>query len=231
MLEELKGKKHIFFDVGYTLDRPASGDWYFTNRFNEIAGERIARCGEEEIRRARAEAGKYAAAHHKVREVDEEIDCLTRYYAIVSEVLGLGLTDVEARDIARDRATNMDNYIPYPKLPQILEILSNVYSLGIISDTWPSIIDQLRAIGALPYFTSFTFSCDFGVFKPDRILYEDALMKCGEKAENTVFIDDSLTNLKGAAALGITPVLIAANPASDVETEYAKIYRLEDLFR
>lgn len=33
--EILKEKKVIFFDVGYTLDYPASGDWMFTQKFIE----------------------------------------------------------------------------------------------------------------------------------------------------------------------------------------------------
>lgn len=28
MLEVLRDKKVIFFDIGYTLDYPASGDWF-----------------------------------------------------------------------------------------------------------------------------------------------------------------------------------------------------------
>ena len=50
-------------------------------------------------------------------------------------------------------------------------------------------------------------------------------------AEETVFIDDSVRNLEGAAALGITPILIAANPASDVETSFLKIHDLRELIR
>ena len=69
------------------------------------------------------------------------------------------------------------------------------------------------------------------MFKPDRRVYLDALSKCGVPAEETVFIDDAVRNLDGAAALGITPVLIAANPASDVETSYAKIRDLRELIR
>lgn len=37
----LSDKHVIFFDVGYTIDYPASGDWMFTNRFYELAGERL----------------------------------------------------------------------------------------------------------------------------------------------------------------------------------------------
>ena len=38
-----------------------------------------------------------------------------------------------------------------------------------------------------------------------------------------------IQNLEGAAALGITPILIAANPASDVETSFMKIHSLSEL--
>ena len=48
MLQLLKDKKVIFFDVGYTLDRPASGDWLLTNRFYEEAGDKLKACGKEE---------------------------------------------------------------------------------------------------------------------------------------------------------------------------------------
>ncbi len=53
----------------------------------------------------------------------------------------------------------------------------------------------------------------------------------GGTVEETVFIDDAVRNLDGAAALGITPILIAANPASDVETDYLKIHDLRELIR
>lgn len=60
-------------------------------------------------------------------------------------------------------------------------------------------------------------------------MYRDALNKCGVPASDTVFIDDSLQNLEGAAKLGITPILIAANPASDVGSPYLKIHALSEL--
>jgi len=42
MLNLLKDKKVIFFDVGYTLDAPASGDWMFTNQFLEVIRDALA---------------------------------------------------------------------------------------------------------------------------------------------------------------------------------------------
>ena len=65
----------------------------------------------------------------------------------------------------------------------------------------------------------------------DKRIYLDALNKCGISAEETIFIDDAVRNLDGAAALGITPILSAANPIADVETDYTKIRDLRELIR
>ena len=154
-----------------------------------------------------------------------------RYYSILSDQLRLGLTETECEQIARDRACNMKNYIPYPGITEVLSALSRTYRLGIISDTWPSIEQQLEYIGVSGYLSFCTFSCYVGVFKPDRRIYLDALEKSGVPAEKTVFIDDNVRNLQGAAELGITPILIAANPEADLETDCLKIHDLRELIR
>ena len=231
MIDQLKDKKVIFFDVGYTLDRPASGDWMFTNRFMEEAGDVLKRRGRDEISRAWEAGLRFLAGEHLVTTVDAEIDQFYRYYSILSDELNLGLSEEQRMRIARDRACNMENYVPYPGIQAVLEKLSRTHRLGIISDTWPSIEQQLKYLGIAQYFSFATFSCYLGVFKPDPRMYQDALAKSGAAAEETVFIDDSVRNLDGAAALGIYPVLIAANPESDVETDYLKIRDLRELIR
>jgi len=225
----LRDKKVIFFDVGYTLDAPASGDWMFTNRFLELAGEKLKMRSDGEIRTARESGLRFFTHDHLITTIEDEIRNFYDYYTIISEQLSLGLTEAEREEIARDRAYNMKNYNPYPGMTEVLAALSKTHRLGIISDTWPSIEPQLEYIGAAPYLSFTTFSCFVGVFKPDRRIYLDALNKCGVPAEETVFIDDVPRNLDGAAVLGITPVLIAANPESDVETPYLKIHDLREL--
>ena len=229
MIRELQDKKVIFFDVGFTLDKPASGDWMFTNRFLAEAGKALKTRDSDEVERARDIALRWLAGNHLITTVDAEIEQFSRYYAIISEKLRLGLSGEQISRIARDRACNMENYIPYPGIREVLETLSKTHRLGVISDTWPSIVPQLDHIGVSRYFSFTTFSCFVGVFKPDRRIYLDALEKSGVSAKETVFIDDSIPNLDGAAALGIFPILIAANPASDVETTYLKIKDLRNL--
>lgn len=231
MLDILRDKKVIFFDVGYTLDKPASGDWMFTNQFLELAGEKLKQRTETEIQRARDAGLRFLARDHLIQTVEAEIQNFFDYYSIVSDQLKLGLSEKERDQIARDRAGNMENYIPYPGIKEVLGTLSKTHKLGIISDTWPSIEPQLEYIGVSQYLSFCTFSCYVGVFKPDQRIYLDALNKCGVPAEETVFIDDVVRNLDGAAALGITPILIAANPDADVETNYLKIHDLRELIR
>ena len=231
MIRQLQDKKVIFFDVGYTLDAPASGDWMMTGKFLELAGGQLKRRGETEIRNAAEEGLRFLTQNHLVKTVEEEIRQFFRYYTILSDQLQLGLTATECELIAEDRARNMKNYVPYPGITEVLATLNRTHRLGIISDTWPSIEQQLEYIGVSRYLSFCTFSCYVGVFKPDPEIYRDALEKCGVPAEETVFIDDSLRNLQGAAELGITPVLIAANPGSDAETDYLKIHDLRELIR
>ena len=231
MLSLLKNKEVIFFDVGYTLDAPASGDWMFTRKFLELAGEKLKQRTAADIRRARDTGLRFLEQDHLIQTVEAEIRNFFGYYSIISEQLDLGLTEEERNQIARDRACNMENYIPYPGIGEVLDTRSKTHQRGIISDTWPSIEPQLEHIGVSQYLSFCTFSCYVGVFKPDKRIYLDALNKCGVPAEKTVFIDDAVRNLDGAAALGITPILIAANPASDVETGYTKIRDLRELIR
>lgn len=229
LLELLKDKKGFFFDVGYTLDYPSSGDWMFTEKFYQVVGDRLKKYRADEIQRAKEQSFAYLDQNHFLRTVEEEYRQFIHFYAEISESLALGLTESEIEEIACDRTYNMENYRVYPDAEKVLKVLGESCKLGIISDTWPSIERQLSAIGVAKYFSTFTYSCFLGTFKPDERMYRDALDKCGVPAKDTVFIDDSLENLAGAERLGITPILIAANPASDVASPYLKIHSLSEL--
>ena len=229
MIQQLRDKKVIFFDVGYTLDMPASGDWMFTKLFLQEAGNRLKRCSDQKISQAREAGLNYLTRNHLVTTVEAEIEQFFQYYSIISDELDLGLSGNQRKEIAQDRACNMNNYIPYPGIHEALETLSKTHRLGVISDTWPSIEQQLEYIGISHFFSFRTFSCNLGVFKPDSRMYMDALGKSGIPAEKTVFIDDNVRNLEGAAAQGIMPILIAADPEADVETSFLKIRDLREL--
>ena len=159
MLDILGNKKVIFFDVGYTLDMPASGDWMFTGKFLELAGKKLKQRTETDILQARSAGLRFLEQNHLIQTVEAEIQNFFDYYSIISDQLDLGLTEKERHLISRDRACNMENYIPYPGIEEVLNSLSKTHKLGIISDTWPSIGAQLEHIGISQYLSFCTFSC------------------------------------------------------------------------
>ena len=225
----LKDKTVVFFDAGYTLIRPASGDWMLTNRFIEVAGDLSEKYSEDTLREAFSAGGRYMSEHHYMPDVENELEVYFRFYGIIFEKLRMEVKEEDIMSVARDHTFNTGNYILYPDVKTVLETLSKTHRLGIISDTSPSIENKLRELGILGYFSFCTYSFALGVCKPDERMYLDALAKCGHDASETVFIDDNPKNLDGAAKFGITPILIAANPDSDVDTEYLKIHALSEL--
>lgn len=230
MLEILKNKKGVFFDLGWTLDTPASGDWMLTNQFFEfVSGKLLSALPVDTLDAAVIEGIRYLEKNHSVATCADEADQFTVFYGIINERCGLGLSPEAVRVIAHDRTFNMKNYIFYPDARQVISTLSKTHRLGVISDTWPSAANQLKAGRIAGYFSSVTFSSDVGVFKPNPIIFHRAIEQLGLPPEETVFIDDSVRNLEAAAKLGITPILAAMNPASDVETDYAKIHSLREL--
>ena len=111
MIQLIRDKKVIFFDVGYTLDRPASGDWMLTNRFLKEAGDRLKACSEAEIQKAMEAGLRYLTENHLVTTVEAEISQFCQFYTIISDALDLGLSEKQREEIARDRACNMENYL------------------------------------------------------------------------------------------------------------------------
>ena len=225
----LKGKKAVFLDVGNTLEYTPSGDWMATLRFLREAGDKIRTVPKEVSNKAMADGYRHLLKYHGFGDEKLMTEQFGVFYRILSDEMGLGLSDETIGEIVYDRMYNMDNYRLYPGVPEALEALSKEFKLGVISDTWTSLDDQLEKLDILKFFSFRTYSCDVGVFKPEKAIFDDALAKCGCEAGDVVFVDDNPKILKGAAALGITPVLMAAEASSDVETEFLKIHSLKEL--
>ena len=211
-MEKLKNIKGIFFDLGGTLLYPPSGNW----RFSELAYRYFPKDRLEEpiIKTVMSQASRTLDEHHRLHSVDEEYGQFYEYYRTIAAAMPeLGLTDGDLRKVTEDKVYNKaDNFRLFDGSVETLQAVRGKYKLGIISDTWPSIVPLLEYLDILKYFDCITFSFELGTFKPDRRMYEDALSKMGLPPESTVFIDDSARNLEGAKGLGINPVLIRATP-------------------
>lgn len=222
----LKDKKVIFFDVGFTLVYPLSHYWFITKRLLDYVGDKAS---IEELLHAQDVGFEYLLKDHFLKDIDEEIYRLNIFYKIINDTANLGLSDEQILDVAKDRATNMNNFILYDDTIKVLEELSKKYRLGLISDNWPDADNQLNHLGIRKYFETFTYSYKLGAFKPSEILFNDAINKMGCKPNETVFIDDLIENLDASSRLGIESIHACMNKETDVECSYPKIYSLSDL--
>jgi len=225
----LKDKKAVFLDIGYTLDYPMSGDWVFTKKFHEYADENFLKCSEEQIQRARDKGQTYFQKTHLLSTLKEEEENYLGHYKILNDELHLCLDEKQLREIAHDRAYNISNYGMLPDTYETVKELSKHFILGTISDTWPSVYEQLEMMNIKEYFNFFTFSYELGVFKPDKKIYLDALKKSGCKPEECVFVDDTYRCLKGAEQCGITAICINSHNNVVQDCEFSVIQRLKEL--
>ena len=141
--------------------------------------------------------------------LEDERNFFFRYYRFM--LIGEGVTD----DLDRRARTLLDGIwcngdrLLFPETVSVLEALTKRgYSLGVISDTSPSLEYTLRQLGIAKYFISFTASSLVGAYKPDPIIFNAALAAHGVRAEECVYVDDYRPEADGARDLGFTSFLI-----------------------
>lgn len=101
--------------------------------------------------------------------------------------------------------------IPIEKLRLIHHLKHDCgYKTAVLSNTnwihWNQAVRDFFSADGLTiddYFDHIFLSCGLGVVKPDPAIYQAVLDETGVKAEDILFIDDSIVNCKGAEALGI----------------------------
>lgn len=121
---------------------------------------------------------------------------------------GRDITDSEL-----DRIWNtMIEKVPEKKLELLYE-LRNKYNLYILSNTngihWDNVAPEVfryKGLGINDFFKKVFLSHKMHLAKPDREIYIKALAEAGIKAEETLFIDDSLINCNAAQTVGINAV-------------------------
>lgn len=205
----------VFFDLGWTLEKPHSGDWMFTDYFWMCmpAGlkplYRTAQWLEAEDKAADAAFRDPG----KILTMEQEEALFRVFFRAFTERIGFP-ADAETCDrMAREHVWNFANYVWLPDMETTVRRLHrDGCRVGIISDTWPSSHPYLKFAGVEDLFDTITFSCDLGVMKPDPLMYEDALRQMQLPGSECVFVDDLPKNLLKAQEYGIHPVQSTANP-------------------
>lgn len=99
----------------------------------------------------------------------------------------------------------------------LLQRLQQRYRLFLFSNTniihVPVFEHKLTGLGvASPdeLFEAVYYSHELGLRKPDPEAFEEVLRRSGLQASETVFIDDTIGNIRGAASVGLHTILLSA---------------------
>ncbi|HTF03127.1 MAG TPA: HAD family phosphatase [Bacteroidia bacterium] len=105
--------------------------------------------------------------------------------------------------------------VPAAKL-ELLNQLKGRYRLFLLSNTneihvknFSAALEQHYGFSDFsPFFEKWYYSCNIGMRKPDAEIFQHVLDENNLRAEETVFIDDSIQHIHGAEACGIKTLFL-----------------------
>jgi epoxide hydrolase-like predicted phosphatase len=112
-------------------------------------------------------------------------------------------------------------YVPKSEMFSLASSLHRKrYKTALLSNTELPATNFFRELG-YDMFDVLVFSCEEGLMKPQRRLYEITLERLGSQAEQAVFIDDRPDYLQGAKDVGLHTVLFES--ATQVKEELTRL--------
>ena len=226
----------IFLDMGWTMLKPDGLHWMLPPLLCERMGtDNYLALPQERRDAVTRDLIGYLDENHLITSVDEEKAQMLEFYRrFAAAYPELPLREADLAEIAHDKTYNFSNYILYDDTIEAVRALhARGYRLGILSDNWPTAQLTLEHYGLAEYFSAVTISSYLGVFKPHPKMYEHALGQMGLPAQETIFVDDGMDNLLGAAAQGIQPVLITREPELQEkcqgQTQFVQVDTLAEL--
>jgi len=97
------------------------------------------------------------------------------------------------------------------ELFKIAKGLKKYYKVAILSDQWAYSKKALVNRKEISSFDLAIFSCDVGMRKPDKKIFNLALRKLKVKPEEAIFIDNRFWNTEPAKKIGIKTILFRNN--------------------
>ncbi len=200
-----KMKKLLIFDAYGTLISTGSGSL--------DAAEKILSLQEKDIS-AQEFYSQWKALHRKHIDCSNESEFISEQDIFVMDLKALYEQYSIQRPYKADAVIMLHSLYgrsAFPEVSEAIERLRRIYRvvIGSTTDTKP-LISNIEYNNLI--FDAVYTSEIIGKYKPHRDFYRYILQKENCRAENTVFIGDSLTDdISGPQSLGITTVLVDRN--------------------
>ena len=184
--------KNIIFDLGGVIINLSVESTL--RKFSELSGQPPERVLE--LYHARPEFLDYERGEITNQEFRQSLKNIFGLTTVDSELdlcwnAMLGDIPAERIELLRELKSKYKTYL-----------LSNTNAIHL--DCFSGIVKKAHGIESLdPLFHKAYYSHLMKMRKPDPAIYEFVLNENGLKAEETIFLDDNVANLKGAASVGI----------------------------
>jgi 2-haloalkanoic acid dehalogenase type II len=154
----------------------------------------------------------------KIREIADGAPYIPAYN-IVREAMSVSLTDIDRKldEEVVDEATGIFRNLHvelstlYPGIKELLEELSaKNYKLALITNSFEGNAEIItKKLGIYSYFTAILDGAQYHGYKPMPEVFNYALSRLEELAENTLFVgDEYYADISGAAQVGMKTVWV-----------------------
>lgn len=223
--------KNLVFDFGRVLAYPTTGNWFITPETKNILGALrfFKLMHSSKTPTAFRNSCRYLDSIHLLHTEEEEIEQFTEFYK--RALAEIGIKDkggAVSLNLAQDVTLNDNKIVIYDDVLPCFEELKSEYSISVLSDTWPSLRRVLKNYRISPYLSGIILSCDHNEYKSGTKLFEIAIKEWNILPEETVFVDDSESNLDNASKVGFSCILMDRT-GKKKESKYPIIYDLNAL--
>ena len=202
--------KYLILDAGGVLVYPRLGEWHIPCRAVEILGaERAKSLSTDQFRLVHQRCMRWLDESRLVIDRDTERLLRTGFVMELDRGMHWHMTDAEIRDMADDFTDNLERYGLFDDVTGWLEAWSKRYTLGLLSDAMPSMLDFLGQFGIDGYFKRQVISTHVGATKPDMRMYQAILHALDADPGECLFADDRLDNVQGAVRAGMKAVQLS----------------------
>jgi putative hydrolase of the HAD superfamily len=159
------------------------------------------------------------AVHHSDIWIQAQLGRITpkTYWKGVAELLYMR-GDEELEELRRDYFSG--DRLNYRVVDLIRDLRAAGYLVALLSNDSIELETRLDQYGLLDLFDHRLISAYMGMMKPDPTAFRVALQTLQVPPQAALFVDDALTNVRAAQALGIHAVLFRAD--TDLRAELAK---------
>lgn len=217
--------KYLILDFGKVLAYPVSGHWFITPiTWNILDKKEI---DEEKLKQSMK---KYNYILDEfVKAESEEFEMFSKFYkTTLEDIKYKGNIEEISRKLAEDCVFNDTKYELYDDVKECLKILSEEYTLLLLSDNWPSALRMMKNYDIEKYFDKIYISsiCEFQ--KKDKIFFDFPIRDYNIEEGQAIFVDDNINLLDIAKDKGLKTILMDRDKTIK-NTRYKTINYLKDL--